>query len=464
MRNRLALTSLFILLGLVWQTMAQVAPRDYAVTNADVAFAPDQSTFTISFLVTNNGGPAVRPTDVSIVNVSAGGRVIQEDTLRILQPGEQAELSYTFTTNDFAEFETVELRIEVGIDLYELAGTAIARDNVATLNVTIPAGAPAPAPTTAPPTTGTRPPGPPLVALGDDGSVIVAGRTFTGQEVLLGLGGLLVAFVLLWLFSVILRLIFRGRPRFGVWQPAYASVPPVHTDTVEGRRQAWQMHAQNGSLLATPTEGTLHPIKLLENMQGEWLEGWRIVAARLVQYDNYGRVLRSQAIASKGWLRRANRIQKRRAHLTPDALMHQVQPLARALLKQFRGTSRNKNLFLPVALDIRWEGASGGVRIRFELYQHRAGTWQRLDEWEPHMIVVPARLQEQYTFTIHGQTGGEKRAEYFQRLQEDLRWLLAETLRDRTQRRSEAPRPHYDVPDTLAGMTPVSEGETPRSA
>src|SRR5690606_21027872 len=47
------------------------------------------------------------------------------------------------------------------------------------------------------------------------------------------------ALFMLVIVYMFLRLLFRRYPRFGTWQPPYATMPPVDPDSTFGRRQMW---------------------------------------------------------------------------------------------------------------------------------------------------------------------------------------------------------------------------------
>ena len=152
---------------------------------------------------------------------------------------------------------------------------------------------------------------------------------------------------------------------------------------------------------------------------------------------------------------------KRHDKLSQEKLNQQVRPVAKALVSQFRGMVKKRNTFLPVAMDIRFEGKQGDVRIAFELYQCNSGVWHRIDRWEPMMAVMGSRLPENYTYTIHGMGGGETAREFYRRLGEDISWLLGEAVRYRAPALESEPEPvkMFDIPDTLSGMEPVSESQ-----
>jgi hypothetical protein len=434
-------------------------PRDYVVSYANdgYGFAADGSTFTLEFTVTNRGGDAAESSDVNII--ASDNRILASETLDPVAAGASQTIKLEFTTTDFAGGTTQVFSVEVGIDLYELAGTDIARDNAIEISVPIPEGA------IPPPIEdgGTGDPvavDAPLLAFPGDGTIIFYGTVYPPERVFLGLGLFVAALVVLWLVSIVLRLIFRRSPKFGIWQPPYATMPTMDPGSIVGRRQGWQAYAQNGTILAAPTEGNLHCIKLLLSSDGTYMQSWRVTGIRLSQYDSYGRVGRSETIAP-GWLvKRLNKVLTQNARFDNDTLAKRIRPITRALLKQFRRAVKQRSTHLPVALDIRFEGKQGDVSIAFELYQCQKFAWHRLDRWEPMMTMLGSKLLENYTYTIHGQSGGESTREFYNRLPEDVEWLLCETIRSRGIPPQEVPVPsQFAIPDTLSGMQPITEGQ-----
>jgi hypothetical protein len=272
---------------------AQNAPRDYAIERAQVSLSADELYINITVDIVNNGGDAVRDTDVSVVNVSDGGRVVAEDTLSILSSDERTSLTFELITADFTPSSVLVLRIEAGVDLYELAGTAIAEDNTQEVSVTIPATVRRPPEGStnnsgSAPDDGTNTTQASIITFNDDGSITFNGTTYSRDDLLLAGGIGVVVMMLLWLVTVILRLIFRRPPTFGNWQPPYATVPALHPDTVAGRRQAWQQHVQNSLILAPPHEGTPYAVKNLLGRDGSWLTGWQVVGLRCANMTNMG--------------------------------------------------------------------------------------------------------------------------------------------------------------------------------
>lgn len=464
---------------------AQTTTRDYAVTNVSTRFSDDNANLTVIFTVTNQGAAATESTTITITAVQLGRELIT-DTLPPLNAGASRFLQYNIPTERFPLATVQVLNLSVGIDDVEQQGTTIALNNARNLSVQIPAQinitptqTPAPTATTVPqlvPPQSTTPtpisestgPQPDItipfidvpIFLNEDGSVTLGGPfdTTLSDEQLLSIIGW-VAFVILgvWVLSIVYRSLFNRAPKFGNAQPPYASVPPMDPNSTIGRRQAWQQHAQNGSILSPPAEGQLHVVKLLLGMDGINLSNWQIKALRLSQYDQYGRVARTVQLVDKKWINRLNRLSRKSLKVDSQRLSKRVRPVARGLVRQFRKKVTKKTAFLPVALDLRFEGKHGEVRIVFRLYRYQQHAWQPIDEWEPQMHLVGTRINETYTYTIHGMANGETLRVFYKRLQTDMEWLLAEMLRNHLVHPDTGPMPNYSVPDTLNDMQPIQE-------
>lgn len=239
-----------------------------------------------------------------------------------------------------------------------------------------------------------------------------------------------VLFVILmvWLFLVVVRLMFKRPASFPSAPPPYAAMPPLDPNSIGGRRQLWQNVTHHGSMLAEPIEGNLHGRKLLFGMDNVRYSGWEVVGLRASQYDNYGRVARSQAIAEKKRLHTLNRTLRNVNTLTPEQAQRRVKGTAHWLANRLSRRIQARTASLAIALDIKFRGAHGEVMIVFELYQHQQGAWRRLDSWQPDMTVMGRSIYETYTYTIHGQRPDESRRAFRQRLRDDVTYLLSEMV------------------------------------
>lgn len=462
MRMRSAYALLFVLLLGVMAAAQQ--SRDYAIGAIRHEFSPDRTRFSLFVSVINRGADAQATSQVTILQ---NGRILAQETLPPLQALETLTLEIPFITADFTGGSIQSFRVEVGIDALEPADSPLASNNSISESVAIPLNVPRPADETAnlmPLNFDTIDDYLRELVIVSDNRVTIGKLDFDKFDFVLALVGGLGIFLALWMLSVILRMVFKREPRLAIWQPPYATAPLFDQNTLEGRRQAWQQFAQNCLILAAPAEGNLHPVKMLLGANGGTLNDWQVSALRLSQYDTYGRITRSQSISEKKLIKRLNQLLKRRSRLSEAKLEKQLRSLARALVRNFRKKIAKKNAFLPLAFDMRLNGKHGEVRIFFELYQFQQGAWYRIDIWEPNMLVVKEKMQENFTFTIHGMSSGETYRTYLKRLEVDLTWLLLETLRippiPSVEASPEALQPapvSFHVPDTLSGMQPLSE-------
>lgn len=426
--------------------------RDYAITEIRYVFESDDA-FKVIVVVENQGADAIAPADVFVTLVDDDNRELIRDTLEPLSNGQTVIFEIPFNSINFPAGTEQTIQVAVGIDAYELANTEIASDNINSVIVPIPQRTSLSVPE-------------PIFQF-TDGGLIFWGEQYTRLEAILGIGAGVAILLLLWVITIILRLLFRRPARFGAWQPAYGLMPMYDQQSVEGRRWAWQQHAQNSLLLAPPRDGYIHPTKLLMGVDGRNLQDWKISGLRLSHYDTYGRISRTQAISDKKWLRRLNKIIEKRSNHNEEKLQSMLRPIADNLAKQFAKNIKKKNAFLPVAFDIRWEGKHGEVRITFELYQFKEHVWYRIDRWEPMMQVLSQKMQENFTFTIHGKEPHEKMRNFRERLRDDLIWLLLEMMRvEQTADQNDSQpvaRQEYDIPDTLSDIQPIPTEEVPFS-
>lgn len=260
----------------------------------------------------------------------------------------------------------------------------------------------------------------------------------------------------LYLLYRLYRLLFVRPPEFGNWQPPYALVPALDPYSTSGIRQGWQQHAQNNVITAPPTPNAAHIVKLLNGADGTYLAGWRVGALRLSQYDQYGRVARSQTLADRKSVRQLDRLAAQRGKLTREQAEARLKPIARRLVNQFMRRISKRSAVLPVALDIRLSARHGEVSILFELYSARGSQWTLVDRWTPEMVVIGRNIYEAYTYSLFGQTGGETFSAFKARLIVDVtRWLAvmlsvnqpaAPAKQDRPQSRPRDQRPTAPLP------------------
>jgi hypothetical protein len=446
------------LLGLIQFSYAQEDDlRDYAISEVrqQILENENETLLQIAVEVMNNGTEAQGVTEVIFTLLAEPNQELARIELQPLKADASVTVIGEFPIIGFPAGTEQTIQVSVGIDEVERADTPIADDNLETLVVSIPERAIVSAPT--------------LFAFEGE-NFIILGESYDRIQVVLALAASVGIVILVWIVTVILRLVFRRPPRFAPWQPPYGLMSMYDQNTTEGRRWAWQQHAQNSLLLAPPHEGNIHAIKLLMGADGSSLTNWKITAMRLSQYDTYGRIARTQMIADKKWIRSLNGVLKNRNKMNEAKLQKALRPIADGLATAFCKNLSNKNAFLPVSFDIRWEGKHGEVRIFFELYQCVQNAWYRMDQWEPMMQVLAQKMQENFTFTIHGKTTPEKIKDFRERLRDDLIWLLMESVKVEqapvyNPQQTPAPRQQFEIPDTLSGMSPMpSENPIPASS
>lgn len=427
--------------------------RNYAISEIHYTFTGDER-FTITVHVQNNGADATATSEVIVTLISDANRELMRDTLEPLLSNQTIILEIPFRSADFPAGTEQIIQVAVGIDQFELANTEIASDNISSIIVPIP-------------NTNFFSSLSSIVKLSDNG-IVFLGEEYTQWQAALGIGAGVATLILLWILTVILRLLFRRPARFKTWHPPYGVMPVYDPHSVEGRRWTWQQYAQNNLLLAPPIEGHIHPIKLLLGMDGENLQHWKVIGLRLNHYDTYGRISRTQAVADKSKIKRLNNIIQKRDRYDEEKLQKMIRPIADSLSKSFIKKTNKKSAFLPVAFDIRWEGNHGEIRIFFELYQFKNHIWYRIDLWEPMMQVLSHSLQENFTFTMHGKATNEKMRDFRERLRDDLIWLMLEMIRvEQASSQSDSQpveRQQYDIPDTLSDIQPIPTDKMPATS
>jgi hypothetical protein len=443
---------IFLLLIMVMPVWAQGLTPDYTVENIRSEFSAGGTQIVVSFEVHNVGSDATESANVSLT-VLETGQLIQNFELPPMDANETVGLRFTF---DVAAFPTDSSQtLQALIELSEETQDARS-NNTAFLCVTFTQSATSVA-----------------------GQCINASENPLGfilrqinidpndsEQVLRVVGVGAAVLLLLMIVWITMRAATQKTPAFGAGRPPYATMGHVDTNTVWGRRQLWQQHAQNDALPTKGVEGSVYARKLLLGVDNLYLSGWRIMALRLSQYDAYGRVTHSQVLAPDGMIKRLNRAARSSLSLAKNAklkndqkrqrLSRQVSPIARSLAGKFQRKINNRNAMLPVALDIRLEGTHGEVRIVFELFQAQYGVWQQIDGWEPEMMVTGKTIYETYTFTVFGQLTSESFRDFKRRLPEDITRFLVDTVTLSMPDQPELAGP--PAPEQSASDTPTQGG------
>ncbi|NDJ62188.1 MAG: hypothetical protein GYB67_13760 [Chloroflexi bacterium] len=408
---------LCILIALVAVTplIAQDAEApEYVIRNIRVA-SVDASTAVIAFEVQNRGGPASAPVEATLsAIIDATEQPLETQTIRAL--GAEGETTVEFT---------VPLAPYIGAPALSLR--AVVLNNDARISVPLPQ-----IPTPSPQATAQaqRSPGTTTVQLPFDLAFdlpfelpfeLDLSNPLIIALVIAVLGVLL---ILIWMVTIILRLLFDRQPTFGAWTPPYTTQPLMDPYSTAGQRQLWQGHAQSDALTVPCVAGSYMARKLLLGTDGTKLDGWRATGMRVSQYDMYGRVARSQAILAPRFINRLNQAVRRSRKLKQRRAQRLVRPVARQIVREVFRRLNRRSAMLPIALDLRFKGQHGEVRIVFELHQCIGDGWQRIDYWEPDMLITSGTIQENFTYALNGQRAGESRRRFRKRLQGDVTKVL----------------------------------------
>jgi CARDB protein len=443
---------------------------------------PGDAEVSVQFEVQNNGQTASPAATATLTEISSG-QVVASADVKALQPTEIYTVTLTFPASAFPAGTHQSFRAGISVNNAPLP-------NVAQIGIDFP-GAPAqgglpqmgvtPSPG-GPGVAATSSSGVPIPTLPAEGATPSAsgtpttinlfGRTielpanldlktilnpvyFAGIIAVCGVG-----LILIWVVTVILRLLFQKPPSFETWQPPYSAIAFLDPNTPQGRRQSWQQHAQNDAITAAPVEGNYHIRKLLAGINGSKLTGWRVSAMRISQYDMYGRVARSQTLMKKGVVNRLDKAVRKSDSLDDKRAEKAVRPVAKALVEALTKRMNKRNDMLPVALDIRFKGIHGEVRIIFELFQAMNGQWAQIDHWEPDMTVPSGAIQENYTYSFYGRRTDENGRAFRKRLIDDMTRTLKEMVK-KAETGQPAPAAPILAPPTENLGTPIS---TPTAA
>ncbi len=400
---------------------AQTINPDYGIRNISSVFENNNTQLRLQFTVSYTGSTASPPTELTVLSVNTGN-VVAQQTITTLNPNATESISLLIPVSDLGS-GLQSFRINLSSESGELLA-------VSPISVNIPAQAGTDGSTPEIPDGGeTGVPegqGNPLVL-----SLFGFSIDLNDPANWLAIGGILLALLLfVVVIFVLLRMIFRrGTPAFAHWQPPYATSPMLNPNSQAARQQGWQLHAQNDQAPPPYTsEGATHIRKILTGLDGKNLENWHITAMRMSQYDQYGRVARSQALISNGLVRRLDRAARSSEGEKLDKTINKISPISKALVNALSRKINQRSAMLPVALDMRLQGKHGEVRILFELFSVQNGQWGLLDRWEPDMVVVSKSIEESFTYSLYGMRPDETYKTYLQRLQSDLTRLLVEMV------------------------------------
>ena len=469
--------ALIVVLTAVVGVMGQGNPPDYAVRSIRTEYLQGGARIAVVFDVVNEGGAA--SVDATARVTDNTGTAIGDAVIVAPLPGFSGTqtVRIEFPTYLFANRvgQTVSLTASVGIGEVEAANSEFVGNNTARISVQIPDLA-------AQPPTGedsAQAIDANAEAVNDGGingfiqSVLNGGTTeLFGTPIdsrLIVIGAVIALFVLLiliWVVTIVLRLLFSRAPVFPNWQPPYTTSTYLDPNSLPGRRALWQPHAQSDALPIPCYPGSFSARKLLTDMNGEKLGGWQVLGIRLNQYDMYGRVSRSQVIGDPRMVKRLNALAKRSKRLTLKAATRQTRGIAQKLTNELRKKLNKRAAMLPIALDVRFDGRHGAVRITFELHQCAGDGYQLIDTWQPEMVVTTQGgiIHENFTYTLSGQQQGEKRGAFVKRLRADIGNTLAALIAGKVIVPPPPPAPKKGTQPTEPPPTPPSTPVVPLDA
>lgn len=421
MHRSIALTLTALLtLALSLSVAAAQQVLDYQVRSISQKLVDGQ--VTVDFTISNPGSPVTVEEQVYLFDNA--GNELDSAAVEPLGTNESVRITLSIAVSDFPASSFQSLYVVVGVDELPPANQR-GEAYIGVINVFIP-------PPLADPVISPTPAG----GMTLPGGIRLPAMSLMWIDVrdplilVLIFGLFVVVFiiivVLVQLVRLVLRLLFPRSPTIPTWQPPYVIIPLIDPNSTNGRRQQWQLHAVSDTLPAPCAPGDFMVRKLLIGSDGVKLRGWRVSGLRISQYDRYGRVARSQVVLPKNVVRSLDRAVRKSASLedgkrAENAVRSSARGMINALLKK----NGMHNATLPIAFDIRFAGMHGEVRILFELYGCNAGIWQEIDHWEPEMRVVNGSIHENFTYTVLGQYPQETRRQFRQRLEADIRRVLA---------------------------------------
>ncbi len=411
----------FTLITLLIQAAAVVGQAaNYRISSIGSRLNGDQ--LVIDFIVSNLGGGNGGEQTATLFDSS--GKSLASQTVRPLGATESVEVVLTVPLAQFPLGSTQSLYAVVGLDHLPPPEQRTV-SNIAKIGVLIPEVV-----TQSP--AGAAPGGLPI-------------DVSNPLNLALVVGVVAVVVVLLWVLTVIIRLVFTRPPTMTPWQPPYLITPLVDPNSTYGRRQMWQPHAQSDTLPVPCVPGNYMVRKLLLGVDGGKLKGWHVTGIRINQYDQYGRVARSQYIADGGTVKRLDRAVRKSESLDEDRAQRTVRPVAHKLAKELLKHVNKQSALLPIEVELRFTGMHGEVGILFELYGCVGAQWQPIDQWQPEMRVINGAIQEKFAYTLFGQRPEETFKQFRQRLPDDLTLLLGLMVQA-----PPAPPPAEDTAETAA--------------
>lgn len=441
--RRLLAAVLLVLTGFAVPALAQTAnPPNYLIR--DLSCGIESGQVVVRFNVVNSGGPA-QETARAATSLASGGEALAAQDVRPIAPNERETVQLRFPGN--LASGTLRLRSTVTLSAADSGGGPPVVVTSACA-VTIPALQPTRLPAATVPASII----PDEIVL--PGDISLSTGTVAAAAIALCCAGLIV----LGLFVLLARGLTRKEGTvFPVWQPPYVPSTMLNPASQAGARAGWQENAASDALPSPCLPMDHAARKVLLGMEGLKLRHWRIDALRASQYDGYGRIARTQVIATHKLVKHLNHeLDKAQASpgktpRSPEAIVKALRPTA-AWLTNRLVASTERTPSLPIALDIRLTGDHGTVRILFELYTCADGGWQIIDAWEPEMMLRSGVIAENFSYTFYGRHPNESKRAFKRRLREEIAQRLGMML---AQPRP-APPPAAHEPPPPAGSTSPS--------
>jgi len=415
-------------------TVAQ-SPRDYAISLPRISYAADGLTATVTFSVSNSGGDAAADSEI-LLRSTPDELLVFRLPLPRLAAGQSMDFSQEIALAQLPE-DNQFFEVLAGIDAYEVADSPIARNNRQLFRLELSRAG-----------TGSAAPAPdkeggfliPLLNLrvrsSPDGIEIGDTRmSYASLQLAAVLALLVVLFLAVFLF--LLRRILRRPARFQPWQPPYRMEHWQDPNSQLGRRQAWQFQAQNNCLDSPRSHQQVAVIKHLKNRAGEAFASWTVTQMRSSQYDDYGRIQRSETLMPSKLCQQLTDLAQEAATADDSQLQPALTDLAQRVSKRALAGIEKKHSQLPLVLDVQFTSA-GDAQVAFELYQCYNSAWHIVDAWAAELGEHEPEPREQFTFTLHGRRSGESYRDFKRRLPQDLQQLFTRMLSHKEQQRAKA--------------------------
>lgn len=416
--RRLIVLAFLLLFSIALPALTQSALPEYIARDLDCRV--ESGVIIFRFNLENVGGRAHHPATIIALRAEGGGSLATAE-VQALEAGGRSPVELQFPSN----VATGSLRLNASVSFNpEDAGGRAQPMQVASCRVNIPAVQP-----TRPPVINT-----PASIIPDQ--IVLPGdvKLDTGTVATIAIALCCAGLIVIGLFVLLIRgLTRKSGAVFPTWQPPYVPPTMLNPASQAGARAGWQENAASDALPSPCLPMDHAARKVLLGMEGIKLRNWRIDALRASQYDMYGRITRTQVIATHKLVKHLNhemdkaQAQPGKMPRSPEAIVKALRPSATWLANRLL-TSTERTPSLPIALDIRLIGDHGTVRILFELYTCADGGWQIIDAWEPEMMLRSGVIAENFSYTFYGRHPNESKRSFKRRLREEIAQRLGMML------------------------------------